>query len=160
MVAIFQPKGGQIQAVTTPVVIRGNLPQVAGPGASGLPRRLKRSDGDISLDVAPVQPLAEADVVLTASTFKPGGEATGPMPLPWAVICTESFASCEVVQGDPAGAIHWRPARPGNRLVLMPDALGKSALVFGIAVMPAAAPADAPGAAPAAAPAPAAGGQP
>ncbi len=175
LVAIFQPKDGQVQAVTTPVVIRGNLPQVAGPGAAGLPRRLKRSDGDISLDVSPVQPLAEAEVVLKASTYKPGGEATGAMALPWAAICTESFASCEIVQGDPAGVLRWRPARPGNRLVLLPDAKGKTALVFGLAVMPAAppepgaaAPAAAPVAAPAAAPAaaapaaaePGAGGQP
>jgi hypothetical protein len=150
LVLVFRPVGEAPQAVATPVVIKGNLPKVAGPGTRGVPLRLRRPSGDLELVVTPPQPVAGAEVRLSGRRYDAAGADKGGFGLPWAVRCTPGFGRCEVIEGDREGVIAFRPDAAGDSILLMPDHVGRAAdappiragearnaTVFGLTVLPA-----------------------
>ncbi len=169
LVAAFQPNGGTLQAVATPVVIRGNLPQVAGPGVADLTRTMRKSGGDAELVVEPLQPSEGSEMTLRLTRRELGAKATTTVGLRWAVVCTAGIGACEVLSAGRDGLLHWTPTAIGHFVMLIPAAhafpeaaakdaaLAREALAFGIGVMPKTAAPAVPAAAPAmpaAAPAP------
>ena len=133
LIALFQPVGGQLHAVTAPVTVAGNLPTVAGPGVSGL-LRLPPS-GPHALTLLPPTPHAGDDVDL---------RLTGPA-LPFIVAVDAAMAHATALLPTPQGTFHWVAPQPGLWLLLVPstarDALTEDvpAEAFALVVAPPAA---------------------
>jgi hypothetical protein len=148
LVAVFKPRDAGPQAVPTPVVIRGNLPQIAGPGAAGLMRKVRRSTGEVELSVDPLQPTAGAALSMRLVARDLAGKDKGAIGLRWAVICSAGIGTCEVLQADAEGVLRWTPSQVGSYVVLLPathafreeaakdPALAREAMTFGVGVLP------------------------
>lgn len=149
LVLVMRPQGEAVQAIATPVVIKGNLPKVAGPGTHGVPRRMRRPSGDVELRVEPDQPIAGAAVRLSGRRYDAAGADKGAFGLPWAVRCSPGFGRCEVIEGDREGVVALTPEQAGEWVLLLPDDVGqpadapapkpnepRNATVFGLTILP------------------------
>ncbi len=134
MMVVVSPAGsGEVHTISTPVVIKGALPEVMGPGVSGMSARSRTKGGDVELrSEAPLvvgQPakLSTVDVDNT-------GKIKGSHKLPFAVIYNDQMGYGEVLNWDDAGATSWRPTEAGTFLVLAPPEEGDTALAFKLVV--------------------------
>ena len=134
MIVVLSPAGsGALHTISTPVVIKGALPEVMGPGVSGLTNRSRNKGGDVELrsDKALV---ANQPVTLSAVDVDNTGKKKGAHKLPFAVIYNDQMGFGEVLSWDDAGTSSWRPAEAGTYLVLAPPEEGETALTFKLVV--------------------------
>lgn len=171
LMIVVAPTGmGEVHTISTPVVIKGALPELMGPGVAKLTSRSRTKGGDVELR-SDKPPVAGEAVTLSAVDLDNTGKDKGAVKLPFAVIYNEEMGFGDVLVFDDKGQTSWRPPEAGRYLVLAPPEEGVGALTFKLEVTapikgapaapsappaaPTAAPAAAPPAAPAAAPSPA-----
>ena len=134
MMVVVSPAGtGQVQTISTPVVIKGALPEVMGPGVSGLTARSRTKGGDVELrSDAPlvVGQMAKLSTVDVDNT----GQSKGAHKLPFALLYNDQMGYGEVLTWDDAGTTTWRPTEAGTFLVLAPPEEGETALTFKLVV--------------------------
>ncbi|MSQ83213.1 MAG: hypothetical protein EXR77_09935 [Myxococcales bacterium] len=132
MIAVFKPTGGVPRVVSSPVTVKGVLPEVMGPGVSSLTLTAKSEAETVVLAVSPANPVAGQPVQITAQDLDPKGAPRGELRLPFAVIVNDQMGWGDVVEWDATGKATWTPRSSGDFLVLAPPTRGSKALAFKI----------------------------
>ena len=136
MMVVLAPSGGSdVHTISTPIVIKGALPEVMGPGVSGLSARSRTKGGDVELR-SDSPAVAGQPVQLTTVDVDNAGAAKGVHQLPFAVIYNDQMGFGDVLQWDDKGQTTWRPTEPGTYLLLAPPEEGNVALTFKLDVAP------------------------
>lgn len=136
MMVVMKPSGGgQVLTISTPVVIKGALPEVMGPGVKGLTNRSRNKGGDVQLSPASLA-IAGQPVVISANDVDNTGAVKGVHKLPFAVVYNDQMGFGDVLQWDDKGQTTWRPEAAGTYLILAPPEEGTTALTFKLEVAP------------------------
>ena len=135
LIVVFKPTGSaRTQTVSTPVVIKGALPTVVGPGLASLGRTSGEKTEVVQLDLDK-PPMVGHEAVLSASRPAATKDDDSPTPLPaFVVVYNDQMGFGEVLHLDDKGQVRWTPARSGLYLVLAPPAKGVDALAFKLEV--------------------------
>ncbi len=139
LVAVFKPAGGAPRVVTSPVTVKGVLPEVMGPGLQSLDLKGKSDAETVLLVLDPAQAVAGQLVKLTAQDLQPSGQLRGDLRLPYVAIINDQLGWGDVVEWNPEGLATWTPRKAGDYLVLAPPTRGSKALAFRLHVTAAAA---------------------
>lgn len=135
LIAVFQPVGSTPRVVTTPLSIKGALPEVMGPGVDSLGVRAKSAADHVQLSTEPAQPVVGQPVQIAAHDLDKAGAARGEVKLPFVVILNDQMGYGDVVPWDEAGKATWTPRSAGTWLVLAPPTQGTQALAFKLTVV-------------------------
>ena len=140
MVTVFKPTGGVPRVVTSPVTVKGVLPEVMGPGLQSLEMKAKSEAETVLLVAEPSQLVAGKPVKLAAQDLQADGGTKGEVRLPYVVILNDQLGWGDVVEWPADGAPLWTPRKAGDYLVLAPPTRGTKALAFRLRVAAPAAP--------------------
>ncbi len=132
LVALFAPQGDGVHAVTSPVSVAGNLPQLMGPGLAGQTANDHLDDG------AAVQlktQVANGALQLTFAVPSAGTGRRGALEPPFVVLLDPPMGQALVLERqENAEVVTWPKPRPGDWLVLVPQQRRARALMFKLTV--------------------------
>jgi hypothetical protein len=123
LIVVFKPVGKPPQAVSTPVVFRGALPQIAGRGVAGLGLQSRVEGGDVRLTLSPSAPRVGQTITFTAH-----------VRLKFLAFFNEEMGGGEVATFSPAGTSQWTPKEAGTWLAIAAPTAGKTPLTYKIVV--------------------------
>jgi hypothetical protein len=135
LLSVFQPAGGRLRVVASPVAISGALPQVAGPGVAGLSERATVGKKSFQLETLPAAPQAGRALRLTLRQLDARGQPAVPAKWPFLVLLNDELGWGDVVTCDDQGAASWLPPAAGTYLVLAPPTSGEQPLLWKLAVV-------------------------
>lgn len=131
LVTVFQPEGGELQAVSTPVSISGHLPEVAGPGLQSLGMTARDAEGEVNLTLLPANPTPTAPLELRFHRQK---QLLQPL---YAVLLDPPLGRALVLQpGGGQGNLQWNQPISGEWLLLLAPQKGDRALAFRLSIAP------------------------
>jgi len=134
LIVVFKPIGKATQAVATPVVFKGALPKIAGPGVAGLGPRSRVSGGDVRLIRTPKQAVVGQPLTLSAERLDNTGAVKATERLKFLAIFNDEMGGGEVVIFSAAGTATWTPSAAGTWLAVAPPREGSTPLTFKIVV--------------------------
>jgi hypothetical protein len=136
MIAVFKPTGDRPRMISTPVAVKGVLPEVLGPGVESLGSRAKTATEDVLLTTEPATVEAGKPCKLIAHDLDPSGQQRGLVALPFALVANEEMGWGDVVEWGAETYGTWTPKWPGTYLVLAPPTREERALTWKIVVHP------------------------
>jgi hypothetical protein len=135
LIVVFRPIGGKPKVVSSPVTIKGALPEVMGPGVVGMAQKAEAGQDKLLLTPTPAQPIVGQPVTLLVQDMDEKGATRSEIKLPFVVVLNDQLGIGEVVEWDAAGKAVWTPRKAGDYLVLAPPTNGAKALPFKLNVI-------------------------
>ncbi len=109
---------GATHVVSTPIAIKGALPQVMGPGIEALSNESRQKNKTLRLISLPEAVVKNQPVQLSIHEFDKENVDKGEITMPLLLIVDQEMGEGDVVRWDAAGKAIWLPKKRGTFLVL------------------------------------------
>ncbi|GEM_PF-3308471 len=137
LIVAFRTEDGAPRTISSPVVIRGALPSVAGPGIASLPSRSRTVGGEVQLIAQPSRPKVGQTVTFGTTWLDNTGQPTGKPPAQFLVVYNATLGEGVLIAPRDGQTLTWKPTEPGVYLVLTAPIDDSRALTWKIHVDPA-----------------------